>query len=220
MIKKILLLLLITLNVSAIEPFKAEYTVFKDSKKIGLSSIELSYDAPFYTIKDITNGTHGMASFLGFKRFETSLFTEKEGVFTPESYSMNQKVAFNKRQSDYQVDHESHIVVGKHKGDNWQLEAPTTFSTPNLVSLTLFQDICAGKTQNLNYTVIKDGKIKPYNFKITSTKDNIVEVDKLHSKPERITKTWLDTKQKCLPVRTYHIEEGEDPIETKLIKIS
>ena len=219
MIKNILLFLLVTTNASALEPFKAEYTVFKDGKKIGLSSIELSYEAPFYTLTDNTNGTHGMASFLGFKRLEVSLFTEKDGVFLPETYSMNQKVAFNKRKSNYQVDNKNHLVVGKHKDDNWQLDAPAVFTTPNLVSLTLFQDICAGKTKNLDYTIIKDGKIKHYSFKISSSLDNIIEVDKLHSKPSRITKTWLDTNQMCLPIKTYHIEEGEDPIETKLIKI-
>lgn len=220
MIKKIFTLLLISSTASAIEPFKAEYTVFKDGKKIGLSNIELSYDAPFYTITDSSNGTHGMASFLGFKRSEVSLFTEKEGIFSPKSYKLNQKVAFNKRKSNYQVDYENQIIVGKHKDENWQLQKPDFFSTPNLVSLTLFQDVCAGKTENLNYTIIKEGKAKVYNFKITSKQENIIEVDKLHSKPERITKTWLDTNQKCLPIKTYHIEEGEDPIETKLIKIS
>jgi hypothetical protein len=161
-----------------------------------------------------------MASFLGFKRSEVSLFTEKEGVFSPESYNMNQKVAFNKRTSDFQVDYDNQLVLGIHKDENWQLKKPALFSTPNLVSLALFQDVCAGKTENLDYTIIKDGKIDQYNFKISSIKDNIIEVDKLHSKPERITKTWLDTNQKCLPVKTYHVEEGEDPIETKLIRIS
>jgi len=220
MIKKLLTLCIFTSAASAIEPFKAEYTVFKDGKKIGLSSIELSYDAPFYTITDSTNGTHGMASFLGFKRSEVSLFTEKEGAFHTESYSMNQKVAFNKRNSDFQVDYENKLVVGKHKDEDWQLDLPHVFSTPNLVSLNLFQDICAGKTENLSYPIIKDGKVNQYDFKITSIENNIIEVDKLHSKPERITKTWLDTKQRCLPIKTYHKEEGEDPIETKLIRVS
>ena len=220
MIKKTLILLLISSTASALEPFKADYTVFKDGKKIGISSIELIYEAPFYTLSDTTNGTHGMASFLGFKRSEISLFTEDNGVFLPESYTMHQKVAFNKRNSDYQVDYENKVVIGKHKDDNWQLDAPALFSTPNLVSLNLFQDICAGKTENLNYTIIKDGKINQYDFTIVSKQDNIIEIDKAHTKPERITKTWLDTNQRCLPVKTYHIEEGEDPIETNLIKVS
>ncbi|MFK8012009.1 MAG: hypothetical protein AB8B80_08225 [Marinicellaceae bacterium] len=220
MIKKILILLLVTSQINALEPFKAEYTVFKDGKKIGLSSIELDYEAPFYSITDYTNGTHGMASFLGFKRTETSLFTEKEGGFFPESYSMYQKVAFNKRKSDYQVDYDSQTIIGKHKGEDWQLDIPKGFSTPNLVTLRLFNDVCSGKTENLDYTIIKEGKVKQYQFTMTSSQDNIIEIDRIHSKPERITKTWLDTNQRCLPVRTYHIEEGEDAIETKLVKVS
>jgi len=219
MIKKILLLLIVTFNAYALDLFKAEYTVFKDGKKIGLSSIELTKNNPFYTITDKTNGTHGMASFLGFKRSETTLFTESDGKFYPESYEMKQKVAFNKRHSDYQVDKETQMAYGKHKGDQWQTKIPDVFSSPNLVSLNLFRDVCQNKTTGLNYKVLKNGELKNYAFKITSHIDDIIEVDKIHSKPSRITKTWLDTKQNCLPIRTYHIEEGEDALETKLVQL-
>jgi hypothetical protein len=221
MIKNIIVLLTFTaFHASAMDLFKAEYTVFKDGKKIGQSSTELSMDAPFYVLTDKTNGTHGMASFLGFKRTEKTLFTESDNVFVPESYKMDQKVAFKKRQSDYQVDSENKMAYGKHKGKDWQISTPETFTTPNLVALNLSQDICAGNTSDLIYTLVKDGKIKKYQFTITSEKDGIIEIDKVHSKPSRVTKTWLDKNQHCLPIKTYHIEEGEEPLETKLIKMT
>ena len=220
MIKQVLILITISFNSYALDLFKAEYEVYKDGKKIGLSNTELTESAPFFTITDNTNGTHGMASFLGFKRHETTLFIEKNKQFLPESYEMKQKVAFNKRQSEFQIDSENQMAYGSHKGDDWQMKIPAVFSTANLVSLNLFTDICAGKTSGLDYQVLKDGKIKNYSFKITSQKDNIIEVDKIHSKVSRVTKTWLDKNQKCLPVRTYHIEEGEDSVETKLIKVT
>ena len=217
MIKKIFILFtLVTLNVSALDLFKADYKVFKDGKEIGTSSIELTKDDPFYKIIDKTNGTHGMASLLGFKRSEETLFTDSNNEFHPDFYKMKQKVAFNKRQSDYQVDNETQMVYGKHKGDDWQIKSPNNFLTPNLVSLKLFQDVCSGKSDNLNYKVLKRGEIVDYKFKITSQKDNIIEVDKIHSKPSRVTKTWLDTAQQCLPVRTYHKEGDDDALETKL----
>lgn len=221
MIRNTLAILLITsFHASAMDLFKAEYTVFKNGKKIGQSSTQLSIDTPFYTLTDKTNGTHGMASFLGFKRNETTLFTESNNILVPESYKMNQKVAFKKRQSDYQIDIENKIAYGNHKGNDWQTPVPEVFTTPNLVSLNLSQDICAGITTNLNYTIIDNGKIKQYQFSITSEKDGIIEIDKFHSKPSRITKTWLDKSQQCLPVKTYHIEEGEEPLESKLVKIT
>jgi len=221
MIKNILVLLIATtFHASAMDLFKAEYTVFKDGKKIGQSSTELSMDAPLYVLTDKTNGTHGLASFLGFKRNEKTLFTENNGVLMPESYQMDQKVAFKKHQSNYQIDIESKMAHGKHKGNDWQVAIPDVFTTPNLVILNLSQDICSGITTGLNYTIIKDGKIKNYKFTITSEKEGIIEIDKVHSKPLRVTKTWLDKGQHCLPIKTYHIEEGEEPLETKLIKIT
>jgi len=217
MIKKTLIVLILaTFNVSALDLFKAEYKVFKGGKEVGNSSIELLKDDPFYKIIDKTNGTHGMASLLGFKRSEETLFTDINGQFHPDYYKMKQKVAFNKRQSDYQVDKDTQMVYGKHKGDDWQIKMPSSFLTPNLVSLKLSQDICSGKINKLNYKILKRGKLVDYSFKITSQKDNIIEVDKIHSKPTRVTKTWLDTKQQCIPVRTYHKEGDDDALETKL----
>jgi hypothetical protein len=221
MIKKILLLLtLSTFNSSALDLFKANYTVYKDGKKIGRSSIELTKDESNYVITDTTNGTHGMASFLGFQRTEETIFTDNDGLLTPDSYKMKQKVAFNKRRSDYQVDKENQKISGNYKGNDWQLETQESFLTPNLVSLKLFMDVCAGKSENLNYDVLKKGSIHAYQFKITSKDKNIIEVDKIHNKESRITKMWLDTNQQCLPIRTYHIEDGEESLETRLIKFT
>jgi len=210
---------ILAFNVQALNLFKADYTVYKDGKEIGSSSIELTHDAPYYKITDKSSGTHGMASFLGFKRSEVTLFTENNSHFFPESYKMNQKVAFNKRNSEYHVDVKEHKAYGKYKGNEWQSPVPAEFSTPNLVSLNLFQDICTGKTQDLNYTVLKKGKLQTYQFKITSQKNGVIEVDKIHSKPTRITKTWLDSKHQCIPIKTYHVEEGEDPLESKLVQL-
>lgn len=216
----IVFLLLNTFSLQAVELFKADYKVFKDGKEIGANSIELSRQDDFYKITDRTDGTYGMASFLGFKRIEETLFNEIQGGYIPDFYHMLQKVAFNKRVSEYQVDNETDMVYGKYKGNEWQLKTPeTSFSTPNLVSLNLFRDICKGKTENLDYPVLKRGELTTYRFKITSEQDGIVEVDKIHSKPTRVTKTWLDRNQQCLPVKTYHKEDDEDAVETKLIKV-
>jgi len=221
MIKKILLLLTFsTFNTSALDLFKANYTVYKDGKKIGKSSIELTKDELNYVITDRTNGTHGMASFLGFQRTEATVFNDNDGLLTPDSYKLKQKVAFNKLNSDYLVDKENQKISGNYKGNDWQLETQEPFLTPNLVSLQLFIDVCAGKIEDLNYDVLKKGGIHSYQFKVTSKENNIIEVDKIHSKASRITKMWLDTNKKCLPIRTYHIEDDEDRLETKLIKIT
>ena len=225
MIKKIITLKLIIIsfisfNAQALELFKAEYQVFKDAKLIGDSSIELTKDDRLYSIIDKTNGTHGMASFLGFKRSEVTFFTEENNKLLPQSYSMNQKVAFNKRKSDYRVDQNNLMAYGKYKDKNWELNITDLFLTPNLVSLKLFSDVCSNKKNDFNYPVLKRGKIQNYQFKITSQKNNIIVVDKIHSKPSRITTMWLDVSKNCLPIRTYHIEEGEDSLETKLTQIT
>ena len=206
-------------NANSAEPFKAEYKVFKAGKEIGKSSIELSQKDDKLTLIDKTNGTHGMASFLGFKRSETTLFDSVDGTLLPVSYKMNQKVAFNQRKSNFKVENES--IEGKHKDKSFSLITPdNSFTTPNLVKLNLANDICNGKTESLSYQVIDSGKLKTYKFEIASVKENIVEVNKVHTKPHRITKTWLDSERQCLPVKTYHSEKDEDILETKIINFN
>ena len=221
MLKNTLLLLLLFCTQSyALDLFKAQYHVFKDGKEIGSSSIELKKQDNYFSIIDQTKGTHGMASFLGFKRTEVTDFFVKDDGLIPELYQMEQKVAFKKRRSNYQVDDETQMVYGEHKGKAWQIKLPKDFSTPNLVSLRLAEDVCANKTENLNYNVLKRGELVNYQFTIISQKDNIIEVEKVHAKPSRITKTWLDTNQHCISVKTYHAEEGEDPLESKLMQVT
>jgi hypothetical protein len=219
MTKKLILFSLLTsFNLFAVETFKAEYKVFKSGKEIGKSTIELQQNGDSYLLKDETDGTHGMASFLGFKRSETTSFYDKDDQMIPLSYEMTQKVAFNKRESSYLINLDSNSISGTHKGKKWNTDNfEQSYSTPNLVKINLALDICSGKTDNLSYQVLDGGELKQYDFSIENELDGIVEVDKIHTKPSRITKTWLNTKKNCLPIKTYHLEEGEDPIETKLI---
>ena len=218
--KPILILFLFqSFSLSALDLFKAAYKVFKDGKEIGYNTLQLSQQGADFVMSDKTDGTHGMASFLGFKRSEETVFSDVDGVFHPKSYKMTQKVAFNKRTSEYQVDTETKTIQGTTKDIQWQLEIPKdAYSTPNLVSLNLANDICDGKT-DLSYPILKNGEISSYQFKIIREENGIVEIDRVHSKPSRTTKTWLDKTRQCLPVRTYHKEEDEDAVETKLIEI-
>ncbi len=213
-----ILTILLSFNVFALDTFKANYTVFKSGKEIGKSTIELIQDGDSYLLKDETDGTHGMASFLGFKRSETTSFYDINGNLIPHSYFMKQKVAFNKRESNYQIDFDQNKITGNHKGKSWNtLNFEENYSTPNLVKINLSIDVCAGKKDNLNYKVLDAGKLKQYTFVIEKEENSVVEISKKHSKASRITKTWLDKTQHCLPIKTYHIEEGEEPIETQLI---
>jgi hypothetical protein len=210
--------ILASFNISALETFKVEYKVFKSGKEIGKSTIELLKNGDSYLLKDETDGTHGMASFLGFKRSETTVFYDIDGQIIPQSYEMKQKVAFNKRESSYQINFDTNLISGNHKGSQWKSSNfDQAYSTPNLVKINLAMDICSGKTDNLSYSVLDAGKLKQYDFTIENEFNGIVEVNKIHDNAARITKTWLNTNKNCLPVKTYHVEEGEDPIETQLI---
>lgn len=217
--KLLIFILFFSCSIQAMDAFIADYEVYRDGKKTGLSSTELKQEGTLYSLTDKTNGTHGMASFLGFKRFEQTTFYLDNERFSPQTYKMSQKVAFKKRQSSFAVSSDTDLINGKYKDKSWQMKRPETFTTTNLTSLQLSSDICDGKTSNLSYPTIKNGKIKNYRFVITDQVDNIIEIDKVHSKSSRVTKTWLDKNQNCLPIRTYHVEEGKAPIETKLINI-
>lgn len=213
-IKLLVIALTFTQISFGMQPFEAEYEVFRDDKILGSSSVKLS-KSDNYTLSDITKGTHGLASILGFSRFEETQFSHSGELFNPINYQMKQKVAFRKRQSNYKIFDGK--ITGKSKGGNWELNKPETFfSTPNLVKLNLAADVCNGKIDNLVYPVIDKAKVKNMTFILDSVKENIYELSIQHNKDTRSTKLWLDKNKNCLSVRTIHIEKGEK-METKLI---
>ncbi len=200
-------------------PFEARYIIYEDGDEMGESSVILKKTTDHWQLDSVARGTHGLASLLGFKRSETTVFdwqaTAGEDRWLPLSYRFSQKVAFKKKTRHFSFDRQRGQATGKNGSKAWQLPVKPPFITPNLVIVSLARDLCRGQT-DIHYRVLDKGKIKDYHFVVLGLEDDLIKVSKEHGTPERITESWHDPARGCLNVRSRHKEPGDDWLETVL----
>jgi len=207
-------------SLRAPKPFEARYRIYKDGDEMGESVVKLLHDQNHWRLDSVVRGTHGLASLLGFKRSETTVFDWKyqppDDLWLPLSYRFSQKIAFKKKTSQFQYAPKTGLATGKSGSKTWQLPVKPPFISPSLVILTLAKDLCDGQ-QDMRYRVLDKGKIKDYHFTVVGTENGLIKVTKEHGSPERITESWHDPQRQCLNVRSRHKEPGDDWLETVLV---
>ncbi|WP_395375267.1 hypothetical protein [Marinicella sp. W31] len=214
----LLILLLSSYHCFALSDFEAEYQILKDGKVTGQQKTTFKVASPqTYILKDTTKGTKGLASMLGFKRTETTELEFTASGLNALNHQMQQKISFKKKR--YHFKKTDNTYIGKHKGDTFQTEDINVLSSHAIpIGLSLISCQQPGQHQ---FTVLKSERSKVYNFQSQLQGDGLIRVDRIYS-PERkrTTSIWLDPKQNCLPIKSRHQEDGEDPIETRLLNLT
>ena len=214
----LLILMLNSYHCFALNDFEAEYQVLKDGKVTGQQKTTLTISSPhLYTLKDTTKGTKGLASMLGFKRTETTELEFSTSGLNAIQHQMQQKVSFKKKR--YHFKKTENAYIGKHKGNAFETADNAVLSSHAIpIGLSLISCKQPGQHQ---FTILKSDQSKVYQFQSQQQADGLIRVDRIYP-PERkrTTTLWLDPKQNCLPVKSRHQEDGEDPIETRLIKLT
>jgi len=213
----LLISLLFSFSCFALSDFEAQYQILRDGKETGQQTTTLTVAAPhLYVLSDTTKGTKGMASMLGFKRTETTELEYSPQGLLALKHNMQQKISFKKKRYHFERTHDTY--VGQYKGDAFQVNDAQVLSSHAIpIGLSLISCQQPGEHQ---FTVLKSENSKVYHFKSQQQADGLVRVDRIYP-PERkrITTIWLDPKRNCLPVKSYHKEDGEAPIETRLLSI-
>ena len=201
----------------ALSDFEAEYQVLKDGKVTGSQITTLTVTSPHaYVLSDVTKGTKGLASMLGFKRTETTELEHSALGLSAIKHQMQQKVSFKKKR--YQFEKRENAYAGKHKGDDFTTTDTQVLSSHAIpIGLSLIS--CQQPGQH-EFTVLKSQNSKVYRFQSQQESDGLVRVDRIYPpETKRSTTMWLDPQQGCLPVKSRHQEEDEDPIETRLLHL-
>gem|GEM_PF-4427515 len=187
---------------------------------MGESTVSLQKTQGQWRLDSTVRGTHGLASLLGFKRKETTIFEwepqSDHAPWQPLNYQFSQKVAFKKKTSRYQYHKDTSLATGHSGKKKWEQPVKPGFITPNLVVLALARDICSGK-KDMRYRVLDKGRLKTYHFLVVGTENGLIKVVKRHSTAERVTESWHDPTRECLNVRSRHKEPDGDWIETTLL---
>ncbi|MCF6318189.1 MAG: hypothetical protein L3J83_02755 [Proteobacteria bacterium] len=222
MTKIFLTLLILVTNASmAIEPFNAEYLVFRDGKQTGkLTTTLVKSNDGTYTLTDTMKGTHGLASFIGFTRTEKSTFTKDDSSIIIKSHQMKQKVAFKTKKYGFSSDPITKQITGYYKKKPFKILTPgESLISSHMIPVLLARDVCAGKTK-LEYNVLKGSQIRKEHYQLTDSNNKHYLINKIY--PENKTKktqTWLDKTNNCLPLKTRHQEKDKPAIEIRVINL-
>ena len=200
-----------------LKPFQATYHIYKDGKVMAEQKTTLKKAATGeYILSDKTIGTHGLASFTGFERTETSSFTTDSNHWTVSHHKMKQKVAFSKRQFSFSNDGQNAQITGSHKKKPFVLSNNEHPIAAHMLSVRLSALACFNQKTTFTVPVLKSKKLSQYQFTATTQTNKLIKVSRKY--PDNIAKKshiWFDPTQNCLAVKTQYTDDG-DLIETKI----
>ncbi len=200
--------------------YEATYSVSRGGKAMAKQTTTYLSLPSQHTLSDTTEGTHGLASFTGFKRNETTNFEIAGDKVTAIEHKMRQKVAFKKKSYQFKLSAKENIINGKNKKP-FTLQTDIKPISSHMLPLWLSAQVCkksVSSLKNISIPVLKSKKIKTYDFNVFAEANHLVRVERIYPKTvQKSSHIWLNTKQNCIPVKTLHKETGEPMIETKLL---
>lgn len=197
-------------------PFTASYEVRKNGKLMGQQTTQWQQlKNQHYQLKDHMSGTHGLASWSGFKRDEQSVFQLIDNNWYITNHDMRQKVMFKKW--NYQFSRQQDTVSGKHKDKAFKLtHQPSLFSTHSL-PIYAAALACQGNT-DFTVQVLKSDRPKIYQFTAKADNSGQILLSRQYPKDsKKRSQSWLDRKQNCLTTKTLFDNGKGTVIKTKLV---
>ena len=218
-----LLLLLSTTNAQVfaadlLPPFKATYEITRDGNLTAEQTSTLAHQADGQMLlKDVTKGTHGLASFTGFERTESTTFKADDSHLKVQSHQMKQSVAFSKRSFQFALDPSQNKINGKDKKP-FVIAADSNPLSAHLMPIWISALVCAGETE-FKLAVLKSKRLKTYEFKAYKESESVIRVERIYGPDtDRSTQTWFDLNNHCLPIKSKHRNADKPVIATRLIK--
>lgn len=206
-----------------IAPFKSEYALIRNGKRIGAAHIELIQGKDGWQFSTSSEGTEGLAGFAGVRIDENSTFRWQDGRPETMHYRYFQKAAWKKKQRHVNVDHAAkQLRVSDDEGEIGLDYAPGTVDR-NLVMLAMAADLKAGH-DTLEYRVADKRNVEMHRYRIFGKEDiatprgrfDCIKVERLREKPGRTTTTWIAPKLGYTPVRIVQTEPDGETLEMLL----
>ncbi len=198
--------------------YEATYTISRDGKPTAKQKTTFEQQTNNqFVLKDVTKGTHGLASLSGFERTETTHFELSDMNVVDIKHKMKQEVAFKSKVFKFNANVNDNSISGKNKKEDFSVQSDITPISSHMLPWWLSILVCDG-AQSITIPVMKSKRIKTYQFKVTEEKQGLIKVDRVYeSGVDRSTSTWLDKNMQCFPVKTRHQESDDPVIETVLI---
>jgi len=217
----------VTSGPRTLEPFVAQYQVFKDGRVLGDAVMQVvQNDARRWRVDLNIRGTEGLVGLAGIAAQQSTVFDVAGTTYRPLAQSTLRKTLFTKKQTVGVYDWRSHQA--RWTGDvKESRRAPVSLQGGDqsglLINLAVIRDAQPGKS--LNYRFVDDGRVRDHRYDV-STQLEEVKVGELSYSAMRVARIQSGNEETVLwvvdgvptPVRLLQRENGEDKYDLRLVE--
>jgi hypothetical protein len=210
----------------ALEPFVAQYQVFKDGRVLGDAVMRVvKNDARRWRVDLDMKGT-GWVGLAGIAAEQSTVFDVAGNDYRPLAQSTVRKTVFTKKQTVGVYDWRSHQA--RWTGDvKESRRKPVTLQDGDqsglLINLAVIRDAQPG--QSLQYRFVDDGRVRDHRYDVSSQIED-VKIGELSYSAMRVTRTQAGNEETVIwvvdgvptPVRLLQRENGEDKYDLRLVE--
>jgi len=211
----------------ALEPFVAQYQVFKDGRVLGDAVMRVvKNDARRWRVDLDIKGTEGLVGLAGIAAEQSTVFDVAGNRYRPLAQSTVRKTLFTKKQTVGVYDWRSHQA--RWSGDvKESRRAPVTLQDGDqsglLINLAVIRDAQPG--QSLQYRFVDDGRVRDHRYDVSSQIED-VKIGELSYSAMRVTRAQSGNEETVIwvvdgvptPVRLLQRENGEDKYDLRLVE--
>ena len=210
----------------ALEPFVAQYQVFKDGRVLGDAVMRVvKNDARRWRVDLDMKGT-GWVGLAGIAAEQSTVFDVAGIDYRPLAQSTVRKTVFTKKQTVGVYDWRSHQA--RWTGDvKESRRAPVTLQDGDqsglLINLAVIRDAQPG--QSLQYRFVDDGRVRDHRYDVSSQIED-VKIGELSYSAMRVTRAQAGNEETVIwvvdgvptPDRLLQRENGEDKYDLRLVE--
>ena len=211
----------------ALEPFVAQYQVFKDGRVLGDAVMQVvKNDDRRWRVDLNIRGTEGLVGLAGIAAQQSTLFDVASGQYRPLAQSTVRKTVFTKKQTIGVYDWRSHQA--RWTGDvKESRRAPVPLQDGDLsgllINLAVIRDAQPGKA--MQYRFVDDGRVRDHRYDV-STQLEDVKIGELDYSAMKVARAQNGDEETVIwvvdgvptPVRILQREDGQDKYDLRLVE--
>lgn len=200
---------------AGLRPFKAEFDVLENGKRIGSATLELRRSArDRWTFSTRTTGESGMAGLLGARISESSTLRETEdGTLATVDYRYEQEVAWRDRNRRLQIDPHSGAAVETDRKQRWTYATQGPVLDRHAAVLAVSLDLLRTGAPRL-HAVAHKGEVEDWQFAERGSATvqtgigtlDAIQLERVREHSKRSTVSWHARDWHYLPVVVEQVE--------------
>ena len=208
-------------------PFEATLEVLRNGKVIGEATFTFTTDGEDWVLTSRSQGTRGVAKFVGFKEQSESHGDWHDGGPRPLGFRQTYEATLIKRETTADFDWSAGTVHSVHKDGENHLTLEPGVLDPASIGLSIRAGLAAG-TREWTLSIVDEDEIETQVYRAAGEETlqtpigclNVERVDRIRGpQSTRYTRTWYARDLGWVPVQVAHGKTDGDQMETRLLSL-